>query len=345
MNKRVTIRDVAAQAGVSPTAVSLVLNGRPARVSGRTRAAIVDAARRLGYVPNQHARSLAMRRTMLLALIVPDIENLFFASLAKRLEDSCKEYGYALIVANNDDSRVAEHRLIHRLASRGVDGMFVIAAGDSCAVPDPLHADIDGCPCPVVLIDRLIYSGWCDAVGFDNRFGGRLAARFLLGLGHRRLACVSGDLRIADALGRLEGFVHMVDDAPLETAPVVVVEGDYRFSGGYRAAGRIIDSGVTGVFCCNDMMAMGLVQGLHEQGLSVPEDYSVLGYDGIVERFGFTSTVTTVMQRVGWLAHEACMMMMDRIAGKGPGAPRIVTLPPELVRHGTVKALGGDLVR
>ena len=119
MAYRATLKDVAAAAGVSVTTVSLVLNNRPARVSEEKRKAIADAAKKLNYVPNQSARSLVTKQSQLVALIVPDIENLFFAALAKCVEDECAAQGYSLIVANSDDSRAAEHELLQRLPARG----------------------------------------------------------------------------------------------------------------------------------------------------------------------------------------------------------------------------------
>ena len=128
MAYRATLKDVAAAAGVSVTTVSLVLNNRPARVSEEKRKAIADAAKKLNYVPNQSARSLVTKQSQLVALIVPDIENLFFAALAKCVEDECAAQGYSLIVANSDDSRVTEHELLQRLPARGVDGVMLIPA-------------------------------------------------------------------------------------------------------------------------------------------------------------------------------------------------------------------------
>ena len=168
MARRATLKDVARAAGVSVTTVSLVLNGRPARVSKEKRELIAKAAKELHYVPNQSARSLVTKQSKLVALIVPDIENLFFAALSKCVEDECAAQGYSLIVANSDDSRATEHDLMVRLASRGVDGMMLIPARESCAAEDELRADVEQVACPVVLIDRLVQNGWCDAVGFDN---------------------------------------------------------------------------------------------------------------------------------------------------------------------------------
>ena len=309
MARRATLKDVAAAAGVSMTTVSLVLNNRPARVSAEKREAIAQAVKRLNYVPNQNARSLVTKRSELVALIVPDIENLFFAALSKCVEDECAAQGYSLIVANSDDSRATEHDLLRRLSSRGVDGILLIPARESCSdgVGADLRADVGRVVCPVVLIDRLTRCGWCDAVGFDNYLGGRLAAQYLLEGGHKRIGIVTGD--VAES----------------------------------SAADRIIDGGATAVFCCNDVMALGFRQRMAERGLHVTEDMQVIGYDNILKRFGLGWRMTTVEQSVGDLAAACWAMLGGRIdaMANGGGAdagrpwlaePQAKVLTPKLVQ-------------
>ena len=215
MARRATLKDVAAAAGVSVTTVSLVLNDRPARVSTEKREAIAQAVKQLNYVPNQNARSLVTKQSKLVALIVPDIENLFFAALAKCVEDECAAQGYSLIVANSDDSRESEQALLRRLTSRGVDGVLLIPARESCAAGAgaALREDVERVTCPVVLIDRLTQCGWCDAVGFDNYLGGRLAAQYLLEGGHKRIGIVTGDVAESSAADRRRGFADALEQA------------------------------------------------------------------------------------------------------------------------------------
>lgn len=324
MARRATMKDVAAAAGVSVTTVSLVLNDRPARVSAEKREAIAAAVKSLNYVPNQNARSLVTKQSKLVALIVPDIENLFFAALAKCVEDECATQGYSLIVANSDDSRGVEHDLLRRLTSRGVDGVLLIPARESCVdgVGEALRADVDRIACPVVLIDRLTRCGWCDAVGFDNYLGGRLAAQYLLEGGHRRIGIVTGDVAESSAADRQRGFVDAIEQAGAQFDSALCVAGDYRFDSGYHAADRIIDACATAVFCCNDVMALGFRQRMAERGLHVTEDMQVIGYDNILRRFGLGLRMTTVEQSVDDLAAASWGMLSKRIdiAVRGIGA-------------------------
>ncbi|NEG70265.1 LacI family DNA-binding transcriptional regulator [Bifidobacterium choloepi] len=313
MGHRITLRDVATAANVSVTTASLILNGRPARVSPDTRQRILDVAEQLNYVPNQNARSLVTKKSMLIALIVPDIENLFFASLSKQIEDCCARDGYSLIVANSDDSRASEHDLMTRLSSLGVDGMLLIAARESYDDVDGLREDVDRMNCPVMLVDRLFAEQWCDGAGLDNYTGGRLAADCLLDAGHTLIGCITGGDQQGNAADRVRGFLDALRERDVPFDPALKVSGMYKFRSGYDAADRLIDAGVTGVFCCNDLIAAGFIQRAMERGLQVPRDISVVGYDNILERYGLYRDVTTVDQRIEELAERCWEHLHDRI--------------------------------
>ncbi|WEV74186.1 LacI family DNA-binding transcriptional regulator [Bifidobacterium sp. ESL0798] len=305
MNRKVTLKDIAHAADVSITAVSLVLNGRPTRMTEEKRQLILDTAKRLNYIPNQAARSLATNRSMLLALLVPDIENMFFASLAKALEDVSSEDGYSLLIANSDDSQQTELRLLNQFASRGVDGLFLIPSRESTEDSTVLRTTVSHLDFPVILTDRLVSEGWCDAVGSDNFNGGMLAAKTLVSQGHVRIGCISGGERSDNTDKRMAGFTEGLRQAGISLDPALRRKGNYRFDGGYQQADSLIDANVTAVFCGNDLMAMGFMQRLSERGLRCPEDCSVIGYDNVSERFGFDTQLTTVDQNIEAVA-QAC---------------------------------------
>ncbi|WEV59218.1 LacI family DNA-binding transcriptional regulator [Bifidobacterium sp. ESL0728] len=346
---------MAKEAGVSITSASLVLNNRPMRVSKKKRAAILDAAKQLNYVPNQTARSLATNRSMLLALIVPDIQNLFFASLAKSLEDSVSKHGYTLIIANSDDSAVEEHNILQRLEARGIDGLFLVPSLESVADSKGLHKDVSRLYFPVVLGDRLVDEQWCDAVGSDNFMGGELAARFFIAQGHRKIACISGTNGSGNMNARKSGFVSGLEKAGLQLDPSLDCDGDYHFSSGYRQADHIIDQGATAVFCGNDLMALGFIKRLNERQLKCPQDCSVIGYDDVAGCLGLESELTTIDQDINSvaLACSDCMMSrLEQLASDDHGEdkkargkkksqlwlkqPRQYLVQPKLVENATV---------
>lgn len=310
---RITLKDVASRAQVSVTTASLVLNGRPARVSQDTRKRILAAAKELNYVPNQNARSLVTKKSMLIALIVPDIENLFFASLSRQIEACCEQNGYSLIVANSDDSRSNEHDLMTRLASLGIDGMLLIAARESYNNIDALRSDVERMDCPVVLVDRLFSEQWCDGAGIDNYSGGQLAAQCLTDAGHRFIGCVTGGEQQGNAADRVRGFIDFLHSRNITFDPELEFNGRYRFRGGYDAADVIIDAGATAVFCCNDLMAAGFMQRCAERNLAVPQDISVIGYDNILERYGLFRDITSVEQCIEELAAKSWSQLYSRI--------------------------------
>ena len=190
MAAKVTLRDIAREVGLSPTAVSLVLNDRPCKISAENRRRIKEVARRKRYIPNQIARSLVTQHSQTVGLVVPNIESRFFSSLARRLELGCRERGHALFITNSDDSSENDSELVRQLVNRGADGLFVVASGES-GTDERLAATLSQLPVPYVLVDRLIDGLSCDKVAFNNEAGGYLACRHLLDAGHRRIACLA----------------------------------------------------------------------------------------------------------------------------------------------------------
>lgn len=346
MGARVTLKDIAAAVGVSPATVSLVLNGKPVRISSERREQVLKVASSMHYRPNQTARALVTRRSNMVGLVVPDIENMFFSSLFKALEDVAIRDGYSVIVANSDDSREREHSLISGVSARGVDGLFLVPALESCAQRPSLRRDVEECPCPVVFVDRLVDSGYCDGVGVDNREGGRLAAEALiasLGGDARstqggRIGCVCAERPDGMADQRFRGFSDALAEASMPLDGDCIVMGDYRYSSGYKAADRLLDAGVGAVFCENDLMAMGLRRRVEERGLRVPEDMSIVGYDDVLPRFGLLNDLTTVSQNVDALAAECWSVLMERFA-KPKAAARMSRISPRLVSRSTVRGL------
>lgn len=345
MGARITLKDVAAAVGVSPATVSLVLNGRPVRISDERREQIVKVAASMHYQPNQTARALVTKRSNMVGLVVPDIENMFFSSLFKALEDVAIRDGYSVIVANSDDSREREHSLISGVAARGIDGLFLVPALESCAQEGALRRDVEECPCPVVFVDRLVDSGYCDGVGVDNEEGGRLAAEALLASlkgvapeerGRIGCVCVKRPDGMSDQ--RLQGFADALAKAGVPLDDDCIVMGDYRYSSGYDAADRLLDAGVRAVFCANDLMAMGLRRRVEERGLRVPEDISIVGYDDVLPRFGLLNDLTTVSQNVDALAAECWSVLKERFAHP-KAAARMSRIRPHLVSRTTVRGL------
>ncbi len=341
MVRRVTLREVAQEAQVSVATASLVLNNKPSRISQRTQQRIRDVAKRLQYVVNENARGLVTNETRLIALIVPDIENMFFASLAKCLEMECRLSGYQLFISNSDDDRTLERQLMRNFVGRDIDGLFLIPAIDSYTDRALLHDQIYASPCPIAIIDRLITADICDGVGFDNELGGRLAAQRLFRAGHERFACITGNKDNVNANTRCYGFLKALQEHDVPADSILTLDGNYRFSGGHDAADAVADFGATGLFCCNDLMALGAIDRFRELGIAIPADLSIIGYDNIVKRFGLFTHLTTVEQNVSELASQSWQCLYRHIQHHDSGrncakANDLLLLEPRLVEGDTV---------
>lgn len=351
-NQRTTLKDVAHQAGVSTAAASLVLNNKPNRFTQETRDIIRESARLLGYVPNQSARSLATQSSSLFALIIPDIENLFFASLSKYIEDECRSCGYSLIISDTSENIAEQESAIRRMIQLGVDGLFIVPAYDSFDDPDILKSVLDNVDFPVIFLDR--YPNWLgshedtsqwSAFAYDHERGGRLVADLLVDCGHSRIAAI-GPMSPADKevgghndAQRLHGFFDQLRMRGISIDASLMGYGSYRVSTGRELADTVIDGGVTAVFCGNDLIALGFIREAYSRGLSIPRDISVVGYDDVMAAFGLDFQLTTVKQDVAKLAGASVRHMVHLCLDKENAGQVVTLLDPSIVMRTTVKNL------
>ena len=293
MAEKVTLKMIAREVGLSPATVSLVLNGRPVRVSDKNRRRILEVARRKHYIPNQIARSLVTQHTQTLGLIVPNIESRFFSSIAKTLEMKCRRRGYALFITNSDNS-----------------------TSNEVEASKQLIADLEQLPVPYVMVDRTIDALNCDKVTFNNELGGYLATKYLLDHGHRRIACM---VNTASNTGcaRLNGYIRALSEKNLKLDQSLVLTSDYYIPDAYLAAQRLIRVNATAVVATSDNIALGLLRYLYERGLRVPRDYSVVGYDNSISDALFEPALTSIEQNVDELSDAALSIMFRRLNERG----------------------------
>ncbi|WP_418968846.1 LacI family DNA-binding transcriptional regulator [Alloscardovia omnicolens] len=362
--KRATLKDIAEKAGVSSTAVSLVLNNKPNRFTEETREHIRSIARELQYVPNQSARSLATQSSSLLALIIPDIENLFFASLAKHMEDECKKQGYSLLIVDTGEDVHEQSSALRRMIQLGIDGLFIVPSFGSAQYNAQLLDELSTTGIPVVFIDRIpeklqseasdihmpedaessrvVRTQW-RGLAYNHRVGGRLAARHLIEAGHTHIGVIGPVSHRASDKGdnsaRFEAFLEDLDAHGIVPDTSCIIDGNFSLSVGYNHADALIRAGVTAVFCGNDLIAVGFLRRAREQGYAVPGDISLIGYDDVMGAFGLDFEFTTIRQDVAELARQSCKMMLDKnydVQQQGS----VVLLEPQLhVRH-SVAQLG-----
>jgi len=330
----VTSLDVARLAGVSQSAVSRAFTPG-ASVAEATRERVFDAAGRLGYRPNAIARTLITRRSRIVAMVVSYLENPFYPAIVELMSQRLQRDGYHLLLFTSDTE--AADALLLRLMQYQVDGIVLVSATLSSA----LARDCQRAGVPVVLFNRIATVGEVSSVASDNREGGRIAARALVGTGHRRPAFVAGLENTSTSRDREAGFREEL--ARLGIRRYRRAAGNYSFDGARRAARRLFATGAPpdAVFVANDHMAIAVMDTLrHELGLRVPEDVSVIGFDDAPQAAWDSYRLTTIEQAAGPMVEATVAMLLEQIADGAPAARR-VEVPVRLVVRDSVRGLAG----
>lgn len=328
------IRDVARRAGVSVATVSNVFN-RPEIVAAPTRARVEAAVRELGYVRNESARQLRMGQSRTIGLIVPDIANPFFTDVARGVEDVTSAAGALVIVCNSDDDVVKEERYLTLLAEQQVQGALVVPVGTSQAVSRLVDRGI-----PVVLLDSTALTEDQCSVSVDDVTGGQLAAAHLLARGHTRIAFVGAGSEAPQVIDRTAGATQAVLDAggspaDLLLVPVVALN----VAGGTAAAQQLVALPArrrpTAIVCVNDLLALGVLYELLRQGVRVPDDMAIVGYDDITFAESAAVPLTSVRQPRQQLGRRAAELLLEESgSGRQEGHEHThLVFEPELIER------------
>ena len=277
MRNRPTMDDVARSAGVSKATVSRVLAGIPNSATEATAQHVRQVASNLGYVVNSLASSLRSRQSFTIGLVVADVSNPFFGNIAIGVEARLAQIGYSVILGNSGNRLEREKAIVRLLVEKQIDGLIV---APSTLMGDHLR-EAQERGARLVLVDSQIADIAADTVSIDDRAAARTAVDHLLALGHRRIAIVSGPLTAAFDIERLDGYRDAVTAHGIEVSPDLIVSGDLGPDGGRRAADVIaaMAERPTAVFVTNNMMTLGLLVGLSELRLKIPQDISVIAFD------------------------------------------------------------------
>lgn len=303
-----TIKHVAARAGVSFTTVSHVVNGtRP--VSDQVRSKVEAAIAELGYVPSGVARSLRVRATGTLGLLLPNASNPYFAELARGIEDHAERNGYSVILCNSDDDIDKQLRYLRVLLERRIDGLIVATVASDAAFAEALA----NLRVPLVLVDRSLDGVDADQLRVDHEQGAYLATRHLLELGHRRIVCIGGPASTQVAQLRAAGYQRALAEAGIEAQ--AVVDCPFTSPAGHAAAQTLLSAELrpTAIFAGNDMIALGVLRAAAERGLQVPQQLSVVGFDDIEVSRYLHPALTTVGQCIGQLGEQVAARLLERI--------------------------------
>lgn len=328
------LADIARHAGVSEATVSRVLNDKPG-VGGETRKAVLTALDVLGY---ERPARLRQRSAGLVGMVIPELENPVFPMFAQAAEGALAQHGYTPVLCTQTPGGITEDEYVELLLERNVSGVLFVSGkhADTTASHDRYHALV-GRRLPIVLVN-----GFADAlpaafISCDDREAGRLAVNHLVAMGHTSIGFTSGPERYVPVRRKLQGYHQALTDHGLGDSQLVELSL-FGVEGGHAAAAKLIDRGVTAMVCGSDMMALGAIRAARQRGLSVPRDFSVVGYDDS-QLIAYTDPpLTTIRQPVQAMALAAVRTLCDEIAGHPVSHSEYVFDPELVVRASTAVA-------
>jgi DNA-binding LacI/PurR family transcriptional regulator len=335
---RVSIKDIAKAAGVSHSTVSRALSDS-SLVSDETKARVQRLAREMGYSPNALARSLVTRQTHTVGVVVTTIADPFIAEVVQGIEATAHDHGYTSILCNSGAEPEREIAAVEMLRSKRVDGVIVTSSRVGALYLE--HLERIGVPIVLINNHNEQSGRYTFTVTVDNRHGGCLATQHLIGLGHRRIAYVTAPADHSSDLDRMTGYRQALGQAGIEPDARLIIPGNGRADGGERAleAMLALDNRPSGVFCYNDMTAIGLIHAARRAGLSVPADLAVVGFDDIPFATYFYPPLTTVAQPKVEMGQRAMKMALSLMTANQEGEPlsNIVVQGKLVVRASTVR--------
>jgi LacI family transcriptional regulator len=333
-HRRVTIGDVARAAGVSPSTASRALTGT-GYAAAAVKLRVAAVADRLGYVPDDIARSLKRRTSKLVGVVISDLRNQFYADLAAGIEQVLCAAGYRMVLVNDDGDTSRELTGARTLLAMRVPG----------AIVTPLSAETGALltdqGVQVVEVDRQMAETSCDAVLVDSEHGARAATTHLLELGHRRIAFLIDELEWTTGIGRLTGYQAALKAAKVRFDRKLVARVGFEEGSAASALATLLDErpDVTAVFAANNLMAEGAWQELQRRELRVPKDISLVAFDDLPWMSLVRPAVTAVSQPVVALGTRAAELLLARMSGELTGPPKTVWLAPTFERRGSTRAL------
>ena len=322
-----TIREVAKRAGVAPITVSRVINGS-GYVNEETRRRVEQAIQELDYVPNVLARGLRSRRTHTLGLLVTDITNAFWTTVARGAEDAAMQNGYSVFLCNTDEDIRKQKQYLRALLSHQVEGAIIAPASSDGAALRPLQR----ARLPFVVIDRRVANVHADLVVGDSVGGARMLVEHLLARGHRRIGHLGGPRGISTADDRERGYREALQAAGVAVDEALVRRGDYKQESGYQQMRALLSRTElpTAVLAANNVLAVGALVALREEGLRVPDDVAIVCFDDLPQASQIDPFLTVAAQPAYDFGATAVRLLLERLADpRRP--PQTVVLPVRLI--------------
>jgi DNA-binding LacI/PurR family transcriptional regulator len=327
--KKVTIKDVAKLAGVTPAVVSRVSNNDTTlNIREETRIKVLRAINELNYKPNAIARSLRKRSMKTIGMLITDIINPFYSQIIKGVQSAANKEDYCIILCDTNDEPEAEKKYIELLNAHFVDGIIL----GSSYIEDNVVDMIERLGIKYVMVNRGSSNSNAPYVKADDEGGMVKAVNYLIGLGHKKIAYLSGPLYAETAVRRLTGYRKALHEAEIQYNSGYVIEGAFDELSGYKTCKELLKNKdlPTAICCCNDLMAIGAMRAIKEAGLSVPDDISLVGCNGIWITSILATPLTTINYPLFEMGRQAFKVLMG-IINKDNSIDYHVTLPSELV--------------
>ena len=330
-----TSEDVAKKAGVSVATVSRVLNDSP-HVSPAVRRKVLRAAKALNYQPNRTAQRLRAKRSHVIGLVISDIQNPFFTSVVRGIEDVAYKHDYSVVLCNSDEDPEKERLYINVMRAEAVGGVILASTTET----NPLVADLFDHDIPVVAIDRRIKDKRVDAVLAANAQGAFEAVSHLIALGHRRIGFVGLPLTRTTGKERYDGYARALRAHGLSVSRQLVRIADAKQQGGYQRAIDLMTErpSITALFVANNLMTLGALSAIRERGMKIPDDISVVGFDDMPWATLLEPPLTAVAQPTYELGQRAAELLLERL--KQPQKPAAqIELKTSLIVRGSTRPL------
>lgn len=333
MNSRITIVDVAKQAGVSFGTVSRVINN-DVHVKKETRQRVIETMERLGFVANRQARSLAGGRSNSIGVLVPDLGTGYIGEIIRGIDAELSLTDLDLILYTTHRTASKETNYVTNLATGMVDGLLLVLPRS----PADFIGNLTQSKFPFVLIDHQGAGRDCPSVGAANWQGGYNATEYLANLGHTRIGFITGSMDLGCAVDRLDGYRSALRTYHIPDAPELIYEGNFFQPDGYAGAQAMLDlpEPPTAIFASNDVMAMGVMDAVRNRGLRVPDDVSIVGFDDIPQASLVRPALTTINQPLEKMGRVATQKLLDLLKHPEKEADRI-ELPTHLIVRDSCK--------
>lgn len=335
----VTLNDIARKAGVSVSTVSRILNGKSAqyRIAQETEELVRQTAHKLKYRPNQFAVGLRVSKSHSIGLVLPDVSNPFFAYITRSIQIAAHACGYSLMVCDTNEDLALEVEHIGLLRSKGVDGMIVLPVGqESSHISELVRDDV-----PIVLVDRAFGDLPIDSVIVDNYHGAFEAVEHLIRFGHSRIAMIQGLPNTYTNTGRRRGYVDALIKHGLSVDESLIVGKDFRKENGYIETKLLLQMNdrPTAIFSTSDLITLGALQAISEEGLKIPDDISLVAFDDMDFAPFLTCALTAVAQPKEHMGEIAVKLLVERMRKHEKREARSIVLTPKLVERDSVRKL------